>query len=173
LMDGNENPYNITIKPDYDRKIEFITSENINLLFQKYKVPDKFDFLSIDVDGEDYWIIKNLNTQKYRARVICIETNYHINPCLKIVQKHNPNHIWAGKHLFGCSSSALLELMVSKNYTMIAYTGPDCIFIDNIELEKNNIQFYGQNDLIKLGVMNGPIVRNIDMFKNNDFFINV
>ncbi len=39
-------------------KHEFITAENINNLFRKYKIPKKFDLLSIDVDFNDYWILK-------------------------------------------------------------------------------------------------------------------
>tara|TARA_Y100000389_G_scaffold203595_1_gene252538 strand:+ start:3447 stop:4166 length:720 start_codon:yes stop_codon:yes gene_type:complete len=168
LMDGSEHPYNEKTKLEFERKIEFITAENINMLFKKYNVPDKIDFLSIDIDGEDYWVMKNLNIDKYRPRVICIETNYHINPELKIVQCHNPDHIWRGNDQFGCSSSAILDLLNKKNYTMVAYIGPDCIFIDNYELNKNNIIFKGQNNLIELGVMEGPI-RDNKRFENSFF----
>lgn len=51
---------------------EFISAENINELFAKYGVPEEFDLLSIDVDGNDYWIWKALR-DVYRPRVVVIE----------------------------------------------------------------------------------------------------
>ena len=101
LMDGRQFPYGIASKEDFQRKIEFITAENINDIFEKYNVPHGIDFLSIDIDGEDYYVIDKLNIEKYKPRVICIETNWTIHPEMKIVQKHNPNHIWQGNGLFG------------------------------------------------------------------------
>ena len=172
LMDGSEYPYNEKHKEDFERKIEFITAENINKLFQKHNVPDYIDFLSIDVDGEDYWIIKNLNIAKYRPSVICIETNYHIHPDLKLVQRHNPTHIWEGNYKFGCSSSALLDLLNKKNYSMVAYTGPDCIFVHNDVIEKNNLKFKGQNNVIDLGVLKGPIWDK-SFFIGNNFWMEI
>jgi len=169
LMDGSKLPYGFENKEDFERKIEFTTAENINMTFEKYNVPESIDFLSIDVDGEDYWIMKNLNIEKYRPSVICIETNWHIHPDLKIVQRHNPKHIWQGSYYFGCSSSAILELLNKKDYSMVAYTGPDCIFVHNDEIKKNNLKFKGENDLIELGVLKGPI-RDNSMFEHNQFW---
>ena len=39
---------------------EFITKDNINDLFKKYNVPNKFDVLSIDIDYNDLWVWKNM-----------------------------------------------------------------------------------------------------------------
>ena len=172
LMDGSEYPYGKENQEDFERKIEFITAENINFLLEKHNVPDNIDFLSIDVDGEDYWIIKKLNIEKYRPSVICIETNWHIHPDLKLAQRHNPNHIWEGNHKFGCSSSVILDLLNKKNYSMVAYTGPDCIFVHNDEIEKNNLKFKGQNNLIDLGVLKGPIMEK-SLFIDNNFWVKI
>ena len=172
LMDGSENPYGIESKEDFERKVEFITAENINDLFQKYDIPDNIDFLSIDVDGEDYWIMDSLDIKKYRPRVICIETNWHMHPDLKLAQRHNPNHVWQGHIFFGCSSRAILDLLKKRNYSMVAYTGPDCIFVHNDEIRKNNLIFNGQDNLIELGVLKGPIRAN-SHFINDPFWTKV
>jgi hypothetical protein len=169
LMDGSDNPYGIKKHKDYDVKIEFIKAENINELFAKYNVPDEFDFLSVDIDGEDYWIIHSLDFNKYKPRVISVECNWHIHPDFKLVQKHNPNYTWSGTEIAGSSSSAIMELLNKKNYTFVAYTGPDCIFVHNDEISKNNVIFENQNNPHKLGVLNGPIITTID-FQNNPFF---
>ncbi len=35
---------------------------------------DKFDFLKIDIEGEDYKVLKNINLKKYKPKLICIES---------------------------------------------------------------------------------------------------
>ena len=52
LMDGAC----ISGNPKVTVQNEFITAENINWLLQKYSVPPAFDLLSIDIDGNDYWV---------------------------------------------------------------------------------------------------------------------
>jgi hypothetical protein len=39
---------------------EFITRENIVNLFQKYNVPKKINFLSVDVDFNDFYLLKEI-----------------------------------------------------------------------------------------------------------------
>ena len=36
-------------------------------------VTDKFDFLNIDLEGQDYKVLKSINFEKYKPRLICIE----------------------------------------------------------------------------------------------------
>jgi hypothetical protein len=55
-------------------RIEWVTPQNVNEKFDKYNVPEEFDFLSIDIDSNDYWVWKNLD-DKYRPRVVSCEFN--------------------------------------------------------------------------------------------------
>ena len=52
-------------------KKEFVTPKNIEKRFKKYFVPKEFDLLSIDIDGNDYWVWKAI--KKYQPRVVIIE----------------------------------------------------------------------------------------------------
>ena len=53
------------------KKILISTFENI---IKNYKVDlEKFDFLKIDIEGEDYKVLKNINLKKYKPTLICIE----------------------------------------------------------------------------------------------------
>ena len=170
LMDGSEHPYGIKgKKPDFERKIEFIKAESINELFDKYKVPQSFDFLSIDIDGEDYYVMDAINLDKFKPRVICIEINQHIPVPLKLVQHHNPNHVWKGQHEFGCSPQAMLELLNKKGYAVVAYTRCDLIAIDKDILNEKKISFEYQDNLIGLGVMNGRVWTHMDWTKETFF----
>jgi len=52
LMDGDG-------LPTHDSRVifkEYITTEGIVGLFQKYNVPKTFDLLSVDIDSYDYWV---------------------------------------------------------------------------------------------------------------------
>ena len=40
----------------------FINKENINRILKKIKIKNKIGLLSIDIDGNDYWILKKLIT---------------------------------------------------------------------------------------------------------------
>ena len=43
---------------------EFIYAHNIVSLFEKYHVPKTFDFLSVDIDGHDYHVLKALRHKR-------------------------------------------------------------------------------------------------------------
>lgn len=51
---------------------EIISKNNINDLFDKYEVPKDFDFLSIDVDGDDLYIF---DAMTYEPSVVIAEYN--------------------------------------------------------------------------------------------------
>jgi len=109
MMDGNNHGSN-------EVKEEFITAENINSLFKKYDVPDNFDFLSIDIDGNDLWVWKSL---QYQPRVILIEFNGTIPNHLSQTIKYNPDHTWKKDDYYGASFEALKKLGKEKGYTLI------------------------------------------------------
>ena len=54
------------------------------MLLMKYNCPEDFDYLSIDTEGTEYEIIKGLNFDKYRPKIISIEHNYITNEREKI-----------------------------------------------------------------------------------------
>ena len=109
LMDGDN-------KGNEQVKKEFITAENINDLFVKYDVPQEFDLLSIDVDGNDYWIWNELN---YYPRVVMMEFNPSIQPGEAKTIKYNPSHTWGNDTYYGASFDALKKLGKEKGYTLV------------------------------------------------------
>lgn len=96
---------------------EFITAENICALFAKYAVPPEFDLLSIDIDGNDYWVWRAI--EGYSPRVVVIEYNASLAPDQSRTIRYDPAFQWDGTSYFGASLRALAKLGRSKGYTLV------------------------------------------------------
>jgi len=116
----------------------FIKAENINGLISDNGFSGEIDFLSIDIDGNDYWIFNALNC--ISPRVVMIET--HIELGLNaIVVPYDPNYIYPSSlhpDYFGASAPAMVKLFKEKGYRLIGSNsyGFNLIFMRNDEGEK-------------------------------------
>lgn len=95
---------------------ERVFAENINRLFSKYGVPEQFDLLSIDVDGIDFWVWREIAA---RARVVVIEYNSSIPPHESRAIVYEPGFIFGSTDYFGASLMALKKLGERKGYTLV------------------------------------------------------
>ena len=93
-----------------------ITKDNIVGIFEKFGVPNNFDLLSIDIDGNDYWVLEEI-LSKYNPRVIIAEFNASITESLAI--EYNENHEWKGNNYFGFSLEAGKVLAKKYGYEVI------------------------------------------------------
>lgn len=107
---------------------ECVSVNNINRLFAKYGVPRSFDLLSIDVDGNDYWIWQAL-ARCYRPRVVVIEFNAAVPVGIKVAMPYQPAFFWRGEACIGASLSALAELGLQKGYCLIFAEPPNAFFV--------------------------------------------
>ena len=158
LMDGYDRPYGNDINDKkYDVKIEMIKASNVNYLFKKYNVPREFDFLSIDIDGQDFHVWNKL--KYYSPRVVSIEMNYHIEPGKDRVMPLDDNWVWKGNEMAGASVTSLKKLGNKKGYTLVATCMSDAIFVRNdLILDKNNNNLFKNiNDEYELVKLNTDI----------------
>ncbi len=110
---------------------EFVTPENsLDKLLASTPIPKKFDLLSIDIDGMDYWMWHGL--KEYSPRVVVIETNCTMDTDIDFVQ-HDP------KLRFGTSSLAMVKLARSKGYELVAHLVSNCIFVKAEEFSRLQI----------------------------------
>ena len=112
---------------------EFVTAENVNDLFARYGVPHSFDLLSIDIDGNDYWVWKSL---LYRPRVVVIEYNIYFALSKARTIPYDPDFVWDGSLYCGASLAALRKLGHEKGYALV-YTdrwSPNAFFVLRSEL---------------------------------------
>lgn len=104
--------------------------DSLDTILTGYGVPTNFDLLSIDIDGDEYYIFQGL--KKYVPRVVIIEYNPTIPPEFDIVQS-------PGEY-FGASVLALTNLAKTKGYSLVCCTETNCFFIRDSEFHKLGIQ---------------------------------
>lgn len=107
----------------------FITAENIEATLQGSDVPKDFDMLSIDIDGNDYWVWKAI--ERFNPRVVLIEYNALFCSDISWVMKYNPSHIWDGTSYFNSSLKSLEKLGESKGYCLVGcnFHGINAFFV--------------------------------------------
>lgn len=95
-----------------------ITAENVNEALMSRGCAASVDLLSIDIDGNDYWIWSAL--EAVVPRVVVIEYNAAFRPPHKVVQRYDPSYVWDGSNYYGASLEALAELGRQKGYSLVA-----------------------------------------------------
>ena len=135
------------ITTDYVYK-EAVTPENVNDLFEKYKVPKEVDVVVIDVDGQDYWIWKSL---EWKPQIVEIEFNTKLYCWENKVMEKDSEHYKirdTKSASYGASVLALKKLGTEKGYTMIDRCGRNLFFVLNEFVEEgydvdiNDLDFY-------------------------------
>lgn len=110
---------------------EFVTAENINEVFSRHGVPEEFDLLSIDIDGNDYWVWRAL--VDFRPRVIIVEYNVYFRIDDARTVPYEAERTWDETGYHGASLAALRKLGVEKGYSLV-YTDswtPNAIFVSS------------------------------------------
>lgn len=95
----------------------FVTAENANALLARHGVPRSFDLLSIDVDGNDYWIWRALDG--YAPRVVVIEYNIFFALDAPRTIPYRPDRVWDETAYHGASLAALRKLGRAKGYALV------------------------------------------------------
>jgi hypothetical protein len=106
-----------------------VSAENIDTLLRRFYPDGAVDLLSIDIDGNDYWVWKAITS--IQPRVVVIEYNATWRPPLSVTIEYNPNHKWDGTNYFGASLSALTALGIEKGYNLVgcSFSGANAYFV--------------------------------------------
>jgi hypothetical protein len=94
-----------------------VTSANIERLLEENGVPPDLDLLSIDIDGNDYWVWKAIHN--WRPRVVVVEYNGAYPPPRYWVMKEDPDYRWNGTTYYGASLASLTALARDKGYALV------------------------------------------------------
>ena len=118
---------------------QFIYKDNLDGILEESNAPVEMDLLSIDIDGNDFWVWKFL--KKYNPRVVVIEYNGALGPFSIWKMEYDKNHFWTGKKgiHFGVSLNALVELGMEKGYVLVGcnLTGVNAFFVRKDLIQPN------------------------------------
>lgn len=100
----------------------FITSANVNSVISDAGFEGDIGLLSIDLDGNDYWILNSIDVIK--PRVLIVEYNSVFGSTHAVVVPYDAAFVCSEAHpsqlYFGASLGALAHLAVRKGYRLVA-----------------------------------------------------
>jgi hypothetical protein len=100
---------------------EMVTAENIDHILAEERIQGEIDLLSIDIDGNDYWVWRAIST--IRPRVVIIEYNASFGKERAVVVPYEPSavHRWLhpSGYYHGASLAALNRLATEKGYALV------------------------------------------------------
>jgi hypothetical protein len=97
---------------------ERITAENICDILAKYNVPGEFDFLSLDIDGVDWYVLRAL-LRNYHPRVFVCEINNSLPTVPPLIVEYHADHVFENCDYFGASLGAYSMLAEKHGYVLV------------------------------------------------------
>jgi hypothetical protein len=115
----------------------FLTRDNINSVLARAAIRGDIGLLSIDIDGNDYWVWEAIDS--ITPRIVVCEYNSHFGPDAQVSTPYDPGFVRDRAHFskiyYGASIAALNSLGESKGYSLVAANSAG-----------NNI-FFARNDV--------------------------
>jgi hypothetical protein len=142
----------LLVRPEIQQA--WITADNVNNLLDDIGAPEDVDFLSLDIDGNDYWIWKAI--EKIKPKICCFETHDIIPSDKSLTIPYDPDfYCWTSKEpeFRSVSLLAMKKLSEEKGYTLVGS-------------HKHGFNvFFVRNDLVD------PVFKEveIDMIHNNEW----
>ncbi len=97
------------IKKEYE--VIKIKSDTLDSIIQKNKVPEKFEYLNIDVESHEIKVLKGFDFKRFRPKLITIEIH---TEDLEKIKKNN-----------------VYKFLITKKYKLISFYHLTCFFIPN------------------------------------------
>ncbi len=106
-----------------NRFVGFHEYDNLDVILEDTPIPRDFDFLSIDIDGNDYHVWKSVS--RYRPKVVCIEFNPTVPTEVEFVQPAD------SRLNQGASLLSLVELGKNKGYELVSVLPFNAFFVES------------------------------------------
>jgi hypothetical protein len=127
VMDGSEpNMQQVRSEALYWRqelqaRAAFVTAENVNELLRSHAPSPDIGLLSIDIDGNDYWVWRAVDA--VQPRIVVVEYNSVFGPELAVTIPYQPDFNRTRAHasnlFWGASLRALCDLAAAKGYAFV------------------------------------------------------
>lgn len=109
-------------------RLAMVSPSTIDDVLLNAGMAEEPDIVSIDIDGNDYWIWEGM--ERIRPRVIVVEYNGSLDLAARLVQPYSPESRWNASGAFGASLGALEDLGLGKGYRLVHtdLTGTNAFF---------------------------------------------
>lgn len=140
-----------------------VQPDDVEAIFAAAGVPEDLDLLSIDIDGNDYWVWRAI--ERYRPRVVVIEYNPYYEPPRRWVMKYAAEHVWDGSTYYGASLESLCALGKTKGYELIGcdHNGNNAFFVQRALFDRFGIEDNSPQTLYR------PAMYKVRFIGNNTF----
>lgn len=181
IIDGDENNMKKVRSEEiywrYNLKAvsKFITKENINEILTENGIQGDIGILSVDIDGNDYWVWEAINV--ISPRIVICEYNSLFGAEKKVTTPYEPNFIRSkydeSNLIYGASICALTDLAEKKGYSLVAGNSAcnNIFFVRNDLMENMNAKapqdVYGQAQFREERKASSLTYNNFEERKNN------
>ena len=104
----------------------WVTSQNVESLFAMYGVPREVDYVSIDIDSADLWVMRAIMASRFRPQIVSVEYNVYLNgadltlPDPATMQVFHGMAGWERTCYYGASGRSLVLAAALEDYILVA-----------------------------------------------------
>lgn len=124
---------------------EFLTSQNINDIFNSYDIPKDLGLLSIDIDSNDIYLFEALNNN-YKPSLLIIEYNVGLPNYIPIRIIEDNGNLRRG--YYNSNLNDMYDVGVSKGYSVVTTTDTNVIFIRSDLFPRLNINMPTKDEIM-------------------------
>ena len=113
---------------NHDVSQKFITAANVQDMLREVNAPTTPTVLSLDIDGNDWYVMHNLGPFLPDAVLVCeFNSSFPNDKCLSI--PYDPNFKFGATRFFGASQRAMHFLGMHLNYSLVYSNGVNMFFV--------------------------------------------
>ncbi|SOX55729.1 hypothetical protein MAAFP003_4423 [Mycobacterium ahvazicum] len=123
--------------PHFTYEKAWITAENILALSAaclRRIDAGAVDVVSLDLDGNDIYLIEKLLADGMRPTLFIVEYNAKFPPPVKFQISYDPDHQWQSDDYFGASLSSFVAMFARFDYRLVccnSHSGTNAFFVDS------------------------------------------
>jgi hypothetical protein len=123
----------------------FITKENVVGIMKSYDTPRNLNLFSIDIDGNDVWVLHEV-LKHYTADIVIAEYNVSFGTEDKVMP-YDSQAVWSGDNYYGASITSWKKLMDYHGYYFVTCDkeGVNCFFTNHKLNIENGLDFTNGN----------------------------
>jgi len=131
---GESLSFNFQNLNRFNYQREWVTLENIDKLARNgiEFLKSDIDYLSFDLDGNDYFFVRRLLEQGINPKVFVVEYNGKFPPPVRFKINYDPKHQWNFSDYFSASLQTFVDLFEEFGYKLVccnSQTGCNAFFV--------------------------------------------